>query len=63
LKRQHKTRLNAWHDRRNLQKEWYSRTGLIAINRQRTRLLADKHRIERELMTLMISPDKAAIDA
>jgi hypothetical protein len=63
LKRQHKVRLDAWHDRRNIQKEWYSRTGLDAINRQRTRLLADKHRIERELMELMISPDKAATDA
>jgi hypothetical protein len=63
LKRRHKIRLDAWHDRRNIQKEWYSRTGLDAINRQRTRLLADKHRIERELMELMISPDKAAIDA
>jgi len=61
--RQHRVRIGAWHDRRNIQKEWFSRTGLDVINRQRTSLMADKHQIERELMELMIGPDKAAIDA
>jgi hypothetical protein len=33
------------------------------VNRPHSRLVADKHRIERELMNLVIDPDKAAIDA
>jgi hypothetical protein len=61
--RRHRVLLDAWHDRRNLQKEWFSRTGLDVIDRRRSGLLADKHRIERELMALMIGPDKAATDA
>jgi hypothetical protein len=59
----HRVRIDAWHDRRNIQKEWFSRTGLDVLNRERTSLMADKHRIEREMMELMIGPDKAAIDA
>jgi hypothetical protein len=63
LKREHMVRLDAWLTRRNIQKDWYRRTGLDVIIQQRHHLLAEKHRIERELMTLMIGPDKAAIDA
>jgi hypothetical protein len=33
------------------------------VNRPHSRLVADKHRIERELMNLVIGPDKAAINA
>jgi hypothetical protein len=62
-KRRHRIRVTAWHDRRNLQKEWFSRTGLDLMSRERTRLLADRNRTERELMALMIGPDKAATDA
>jgi hypothetical protein len=63
LKRLHKSRIGAWLVRRNHQKDWYRQTGIDAINRQHSRLVADKHRIERELMDLMIGPGKAAIDA
>jgi hypothetical protein len=62
-KRRHRVRLDAWHGRRSVQKEWFSRTGLDVINRRRGNLMVDKHRIERELMELMIGPDRAAIDA
>jgi len=62
-KRQHKIRIAAWQDRRNLQKEWFSRTGLDVMSRERRHLLADRNRTERELMALMIGPDKAATDA
>lgn len=62
-KRWHRIRVTAWHDRRNLQKEWFSRTGLDLMSRERTRLLADRNRTEREFMTLMIGLDKAATDA
>jgi len=61
--RRHRVLLDAWHDRRNVQKEWFSRTGLDVIDRRRTSLMTDKHRIERELMELMIGPDKTATDA
>ena len=33
------------------------------VNRPHSRLVADKHRIERELTNRVIGPDKAAIDA
>jgi hypothetical protein len=56
-KRRHRVLLDAWHDRRSVQKEWFSRTGLDVINRRRTSLMTEKHRIERELMELMIGPD------
>jgi hypothetical protein len=63
LKREHVARIDAWLSRRDHQKDWYRRTGLDVIIQRRHRLLAEKHRIERELMTLMIGPDKAATDA
>jgi hypothetical protein len=63
LRRRHKSRIDAWLVRRNHQKDWYRQTGIDAINRRHSRLVADKHRIERELMDLVIGPDKAAIDA
>ncbi len=34
-----------------------------AINRRRSELMVDKHRIERKLMELMIGPDRTATDA
>jgi hypothetical protein len=45
------------------QKEWFRRTGLDVINRRRGDLMAGKRRIERELMALMIGPDRTATDA
>jgi len=33
------------------------------MGRERTRLLADRNRTERELMELMIDPEKAGTDA
>jgi hypothetical protein len=61
--RRHKMRLDAWHGRRDVQKEWFRRTGLDVINRRRGDLMAGKRRIERELMALMIGPDRTATDA
>ena len=61
--RRHKVRLDAWHGRRDVQKEWFRRTGLDVINRRKGDLMAGKRRIERELMALMIGPDRTATDA
>jgi hypothetical protein len=61
--RRHKVRLDAWHGRRDVQREWFRRTGLDVINRRRGDLMAGKRRIERELMALMIGPDRTATDA
>jgi hypothetical protein len=63
INRRHSARVAAWHDRRNLQNDWFRRTGLTAIARDRRRWQEEKDRIERELMELMIGPDKAATDA
>jgi hypothetical protein len=62
-RQRHKVRIDAWHARRAVQKEWFAKAGLDVVGRQRSRLLDDKHSIECELMNLMTGPDKAAIDA
>ena len=62
-RQRHKVRIDAWHARRAVQKEWFAKAGLDVVGRQRSRLLDDKHSIECELMNLMTGPDKTAIDA
>jgi hypothetical protein len=62
-RQRHKVRIDAWHARRAVQKEWFGKAGLDVVGRRRSRLLDDKHAIECELMELMTGPDKAAIDA
>jgi hypothetical protein len=62
-RQRHKVRMETWHARRAVQKEWFGKAGLDVVGRQRSRLLDDKHSIECELMNLMTGPDKTAIDA
>jgi hypothetical protein len=56
LRRQHMARFDSWHTQRKQQKEYKRQAGLDDINQRRRHLLADKHGIERALLTLMTSP-------
>jgi hypothetical protein len=56
-----RARVDAWVAKRREQKTWVRSTGLDIIRRRQTALLAERHAIERELMSLLQGVPAAAL--